>query len=326
MNKSLRNYRIDYIRVIGTFLVILAHVSIPQWLDEIRTFDVISLVYISGISMLYSREEDYGKYIKKRFKKLVLPVYFIISLIFIIAFFYCSFLRGGNQLFSWTYICRSYLFCGGMGYIWIVKVYMMIAIFMPILKKITLKIKSEKMFLTYIIIVYLVYVILEMFFGKNIIMYEYFFQIFPYILIANIGLRVVDDQKKNKKIFLICFAITIICAVISGGFHPSQFKFPPKLFYIAYGLMIVSGLVVYGPKKKNSIIIWISKNSFNIYIWHIFYLFIINAISDFSMFSFLNIWFVSYTIISIASIISALVSGKIKHKLYKAQEGKINER
>lgn len=60
-----RDSTIDLLRVLGTLLVILAHVKIPKVMSEIRTFDVVLLVFISGMSLKYAKHKHYFVYIKK---------------------------------------------------------------------------------------------------------------------------------------------------------------------------------------------------------------------------------------------------------------------
>ena len=57
-----RDSTIDLLRVLGTLLVIQAHVKIPKVMSEIRIFDVVLLVFISGMSLKYAKYKHYFVY------------------------------------------------------------------------------------------------------------------------------------------------------------------------------------------------------------------------------------------------------------------------
>lgn len=299
MNK--RDNKIDYIRALCTLLVILAHMEIPGVLNEIRTFDVVALVLVSGLSVNYAEKKGYINYIKKRIKKLVIPTYTTITFIFLLSFVFCYLFRNNNQLFDANTMLKSYFFAGGIGYIWIVKVYLAIALTLPIIKKIV--VESKKWFWVELVLFWGIYLVLEMRFGNNKIMYEYFFQIFPYILVASIGVFLFYKPYCFSYIFTISSFITIIYAIGYQGFTPSLYKFPPKGFYMAYGLAAACGLYLLMPQKPNTLVNWISRNSFNIYLWHIVLLFITNALGEVALFAWICKWFFQFPIIVIASIL-----------------------
>lgn len=62
-----RDCCIDYLRTVGIFLIILAHCNLPEPLKAIRIFDVVTLVFASGMSFSYAKEitsfKDYCLYI-----------------------------------------------------------------------------------------------------------------------------------------------------------------------------------------------------------------------------------------------------------------------
>ena len=85
-NTHTRNVTIDILRIIGLFLVIAAHCEFPEWFYELREFDVVTLVAVSGMSFYASSgrsNESYGNYVKKRFLRLVLPVWEFLVLFFV---------------------------------------------------------------------------------------------------------------------------------------------------------------------------------------------------------------------------------------------------
>lgn len=52
-----RNMTVDAMRCFGLLLIILAHVSPPDTLFQIRTFDVPMMVFISGMSYFYPKSK-----------------------------------------------------------------------------------------------------------------------------------------------------------------------------------------------------------------------------------------------------------------------------
>ena len=66
-----RNYGIDFLKTLGLLLIILAHISAPQWINQIRNFDVPLMVFLSGCLSRGSvaRSSSYFSYVKKTFTK-----------------------------------------------------------------------------------------------------------------------------------------------------------------------------------------------------------------------------------------------------------------
>lgn len=76
-----RDIQIDILRCIGLLLVILAHVPINETVKSIRSFDVMLLVMIAGISFVKSgrnkKEFDYKRYLVGRIKRLCVPTWLL---------------------------------------------------------------------------------------------------------------------------------------------------------------------------------------------------------------------------------------------------------
>ena len=71
---------IDYLKIIGLFLAILAHVSPPLFINQLRSCDVPLLVIVSGYlaSCTYSgggNQRGIKEYLWKRFKRLAIPAW-----------------------------------------------------------------------------------------------------------------------------------------------------------------------------------------------------------------------------------------------------------
>lgn len=336
LNYKLRDYNIDILRAIGSLLVILAHVRPPEIILNFRSFDVILLVFISGMTLSYSNEESLIKYLTKRIKRLVIPTYITITVIFLIAYMACNLLNR-TQLFDINTILESYIFFEGIGYIWIVKVYLLIAIMSPIICKIVNNIENDFIFILIIIglssIYYWMYNELN-----NIIVNYYIFYMISYSIVAMIGLRCRKKANFVKKIgifsILIFSIIQIVIIFNNGGFTPTEYKYPPQIYYLSYGISISCILYILFTNlnlKVNKYIVWISKNSFNIYLAHIIVLLGINMILDVINIYILEVWVIKFVCVSIGSItlsiilenITVILKEKVKHLISLNQDKKI---
>lgn len=314
-----RDCRIDIMRVIGTFMVIFAHMEIPTFLQNGRTFDVTMLFFISGISfaLSYNKNLTFGEYLKKRLKKLLIPTYYLLIVLFGVSFIVC-FLLKRDQLFSIESISHSFLFLNdGIGYIWIVRVYLFIAVFLFFTKRIidTHKYSNEIIFL--LLGLFIVWIVCSTFlYGKNVIFDSYVMEVIPYCFVAFLGM-ICACKKRGLNIILI--VSTSIFAVIQmlnictfEGFCPDNYKYPPTIYYLSYGIMVTVLFIKILPNKRNGIIEWFSKNSFLIYLCHILFLFGFNLVSEISIFGFLQLWWIKYIIIMLCSICLCLLLNRIR--------------
>lgn len=274
-----RDSTIDLLRVLGTFLVILAHVKIPKFISEIRTFDVVLLVFISGMSLKYASHKQYFTYIKKRAKKLLFPAWITVSII-LLCLFIGGKIVGPFSILNWRYVVHSYLLidANSIGAVWIVKVYLLIALLTPIIGYIEKKVDNSAIligggYFTIIIFSFLVNVT-----PKCTFIQEYVIYAVQYSIVALMGLRFVKRKKSGTILGIISFLILVICIIVTGLFEPSAFKYPPQIYYISYGLLCsvilyntVNHLQKYIIIEKQGVI-WLSTHSFSIYICHIYYL------------------------------------------------------
>lgn len=311
---SQRDARVDIMRVLGTFFVMLAHVSAPAVLQKIRGFDVVMLVFISGLSFSGKKITFYGAYLWQRFKKLVLPTYGIITCLFVGAFGVCT-VMGREQLFSWNTVWRSYVFADGIGFIWIVKVYMLIAAVSPFLYQIAKQIKSDGLFCLLIAGAYGVYHILMLLLNGNAFLYQYVFQLFPYALIACIGMRARGNDTFRWKALIVATIIVITDVAVRGNFDFENFKYPPQYNYLAYGLFAALLLYRLLPNYANKGILWFSKNSFTVYLFHIIFLLATNFVAESKAFSFVGIWYVQFVLVVALSVAAAWMINQIGAKL-----------
>jgi len=125
-----RDHTIDYLRAIGLYAIILAHIASPWALHQLRNFDVPLMVFISGISFSLSKTSSgpYLKYAWSRIKRLLFPVW-----IFLTLFFALSSLTHVFGDYSFEVILESFTLSEGIGYVWIIQIFIIVSLLAPFL-------------------------------------------------------------------------------------------------------------------------------------------------------------------------------------------------
>lgn len=117
-----RLFYLDIFKVIGLLCIVLAHVFPPQIIFQARNFDVILMIVISSMLFFYSNKQiSFWSYVGKRFERLVIPTW-----IFLAIFFSLSILLFPNYL-SLKLVATSFALEGGIGYVWVIRIYFIIA-------------------------------------------------------------------------------------------------------------------------------------------------------------------------------------------------------
>ena len=128
-----RDGRIDFLRALGLLLIMLAHVDPPEWLFELRGFDVVLMVLLNALSFRASggARGSWGGYVARRFRRLIVPTW-----CFLIPVLLCLTVMGiwfpGARL-SLTDYLSSFSLTAGIGYVWIIRVYFQMALISPLL-------------------------------------------------------------------------------------------------------------------------------------------------------------------------------------------------
>ncbi|MCK1225172.1 acyltransferase family protein [Streptococcus uberis] len=306
-----RDSRIDTLRVLGTFLIILAHSLPPVVITNLRTFDVVLLVFISGISFKKSNVKgEFFKYLHKRVKKLVIPTYLLLAIIFLLTTVISSIFEVSSP-FTFDIIISSFLFYNkGIGFIWIVKVYLYTAILLYSIRKVNKNWYTVSMFF-----IHLLYIFLNNYLNINNDFYNsYFIDIIPYGVIAILGY----ELENRKNIFPSLF-IGVLCLFLFSQFHnginfnPNNYKYPPSIYYLSYGLLVSLVLYRFIPSVNHKVIFWLSKNSYSLYLIHIFYIFSLNFLE--TKLVVIKIWYVKLFLLLLLSILTLICLLKIKSKV-----------
>ncbi len=285
-----RDIRYDILRTIGIFCIILAHTNPPPLIFQLRNFDVPLMVIISGavfgmtsIKKIYT----FYSYLRERILRLLLPTWAFLIFFFVFYFLLYS-IKGLDYPFSFKYILYSFVLIGGIGYVWIIKVFILAAITGPFLLKINRRINNNLLYFILLSSFYMLYEISYFYYkDTNIFLLDFFiknyvFYIFPYGFLFGLGLRLPTlNQKFINIIISIVTVLFILLAYFynSDAFIPTQlFKYPPRMYYLLYAIGISLFLYSLSNHKYIKYIYsntttFISSSSLWIYLWHILFLF-----------------------------------------------------
>lgn len=274
---------LDVLRVLGTFFIIVAHARPSDLVFQLRTFDVPLLVFVSGISFTLSNRnlttlKNFSKYVLKRFKRLVIPTWIFLIAYYVVFLIIILLTKNNNISINIIQILTAFSLISGFGYVWIIRVYFLMALFAPML--IFFKNLFSKKF------IFFFFIFANIFFSLLLNFHLGIFNLFnAYFLLYIIGygfiyfIRIIyQDLNKFEKIllFLTMFIFTIICILLNKSFNPQNYKYPPTQIYLTYGTM--SSIILYEIINTkyiniffdNKFIKYTSKYSLEIYFIHIF--------------------------------------------------------
>jgi len=282
-----RDDRVDILRFIGLAMIIFAHVGPPGILFQLRNFDVPLMVLVSGMSfgLSYKAKASYRRYVWKRVKRLVFPVWILLTIYFIAQ----SIIYPESTELNFKTIFTSYTFVSGIGYVWIIKVFLLVAFVSPFIFFWHKNTQTDSKYFFVLVIFFLLYEFLRYLSlpyiqeGAWEIVALVALDIIPYAIIFSIGLRMIQMNKKQLYALSFISLGTLIFVgfglfLHSGQVIPTQeLKYPPSMYYFSYALFISSLLWIYsenidrifGIAKVKNIVLFIANNSIWIYLWHI---------------------------------------------------------
>ena len=309
MEEKRLNY-IDFLKFIGLTGIIIAHVESPNWVIMIRNFDVPLMLLLSSILAAKSikKYNSTMSYWISRIKRLVIPTWIFLTIYFIFKAIITK------RTMSIEYYLLSFLLTRyGIKYVWIILIYLYSALLIPLFKKIKFSSKNNII----ILIIYLLYEILYYFqIGtNNRIIDTTFYYIIPYGLLTYIGYNFENISNKRKKIytissFIIFTSLAIYYYVTTNSFQSVQIaKYPPRIYYLSYGIFCSLTLTLYCTKHNlklfsNKLIVFISKHSMWIYLWHIL------ALDIYKFFHMPEKWYIKFFVVYFISIVIVLLVNK----------------
>ena len=316
-----RDNKIDILRFIGLSMIILAHVHSPNLIHQVRSFDVPLMLFVSGLVSSNKEFGPYGKYFIHRLKRLVIPVWLFLSAYFLL-YYGSRFVLLTKVDIPWSTIIESYFFLDGIGYVWVIRVFLLIMLVTPQLVFIEKKIRST---LCYFGVCFSLLVVQLgiVAFGQSLndgllstLYNQYLCYILGYSVPFMLGLRFKDVSEYKPSFWCglaIAVFVTISVYVCNNGMHIIDFqiyKYPPYSYFIIYGSLI-SLLLWYcvTSLSSNSYIggvSWIGRNTIWIYLWHIPFV---------TFTTMLNSWALRYFMVYMASITIFYIQYKIVKRL-----------
>ncbi len=286
----MRDSRIDFLRFLGLSLIIFAHVDPPNWLFQLRNFDVPLMVVVAGLSFSKaSKIESYWGYIWKRVRRLLLPMWLFLCVYFVV-------LNGVWPSHEWLelkHVVGSYALLGIMGvpYVWIIRVFLLVAAIAPGIASLNRRIKDNRTYLVLLAGIYGLYELLlivsleasrDSAVGKLLSLVVYY--AIAYGLIFALGVRLPRlSQRQVRAVFGTALGIFLALGLGAGAVGQAfpdlqAFKYPPTAYYLAYAVAVSSLLwLAINPilgtlkrfKRVETFILFCSRNSMWLYLWHI---------------------------------------------------------
>lgn len=319
-----RDLSLDIMRFVGLTLIILAHVSPPDLLFQFRTFDVPLMIFVSGMTLYEKKLPTFPFFVKKRLIRLCAPVW-----IFLTFYFICHFIlskTGFFDFFSIREILESYLFLNGIGYVWIIRVFLLIMFITPIL--VFINNKCKKMFaLIMVSLIVLqdcfvrIYNLIDIPVIFRFFFWEYFLFMFGYAPHFLLGLRIRSLSRRN--IFLlvlmsiVAFMLVNFVLLTDGiAFNIQKYKYPPQILFTVYGIMGCLCIYLLKPiwekLTKIRLFVFIGQNTIWIYLWHIFVLLILSKI--------MLCWAVKFLVVYTIAVLLFFFQYNITQRLVKSEK------
>lgn len=298
-----RDSYVDFLRALGLFLLIGVHVAAPEWYVKMRSFDVPLMVVVSAICYR-PLSGGYLSYAWKRFKRIYVPVALFLTVFF-----------GGGYLLDMQYvnivnIIGSYLLLDwpSIGYVWVMRVFLIMALIIPMLERILSKLPYWAFIAIVAVIIALQQILIPMVDAipnryVSYALYETLLFAIGYSALAAVGLRL---AKLNKRQLIIiatvsCTAI-VLYVIIESSFNPQQSKYPPHSLYLIYGIFASAILMLAKPFLISTVrcgfVEYLSHNSMWIYLWHIIPVYAMERWMDTD-----GMWLARYLIVVITAIL-----------------------
>lgn len=297
-----RNQSIDVLRAIGLLMVILAHVCPCRTVYEIRTFDVVLMVFVSGLTFSLKKDFNYSKYLKKRAFRLIIPTFIFLTAYFVFQYIFTGQIDLHNMVMSYSLV-------GGIGYVWIIRIFLLIMLVAPVIYKTTMKLSITQIILLYGVLIVMADVLTNISQYMPSVLQNAFSLIVIPIIGYSIPYSIAIKIKSNQESIRTLLPMVLVCLIVSMALHATLgneilvhlYKYPPRSIYILYGVS-VSILLYLSLKRLNGLIPSkllagggeIGQNTIWIYFWHIPF---VNFVNEY-----ISIWELRYVVILLLSI------------------------
>ncbi|TQV71752.1 acyltransferase [Exilibacterium tricleocarpae] len=284
-----RNVSLDLMRFLGVIIIMIAHAEPPAWLFQLRNFGTPLLIVASGLTyvVIYrNRSLDLVPFLKKRLSRLILPAWIFLTVFFAVTWLIFTYL-GQAYPFSFGRMATSYTFYSGIGFVWILKVYIILALITPLALRINRAPIPNSVYFASLLLLYIVYELVLWRLTPYVpavlsgFMNTVVFVILPYSLLYFYGLRLAELTNRQIIVvagvaFLLFGGLAVSKYLDQGAFIPTQnFKYPPTIYYLSYAFCALNLFYLLCRNflrpglKASAVIVWLSSNSLWIYLWHI---------------------------------------------------------
>lgn len=275
---------LDLLRSVALACIVLAHVEPPGRVLEMRDFDVVLMMMVSGGAYSVSTHSTPSmSALLRRLRRLVCPTYLFFSLFYLV-----EWLLGTPP--SLEVLLNTALLTNSVGYVWIIRVFVLMAIFGPLVAGLEMLGSPRRVLLGTILLLALNELLIigvqrvggDAYWGSvvmSVVPYTVGYLV-PYLL----GTVLVSARTRVRVEVAACAgALWILLESISvlgfGEFLSVQSqKYPPRAVYLVYGVFVGSALWAMSPQLWRRVsefrclagpVSFVGRNSMWIYLWHI---------------------------------------------------------
>ena len=154
-----RDRSIDFLRFLGAIAIMVAHADPPTWLAQIRNFGTPMLIIVSALSIVVvfrNRPFVAADFLRKRLLRITVPPWLFLTVFFGAALVVADVL-GKPFPFSTDVVLGSYAFASGFGYLWIFKVYVIVALLTPVMLRFKETVPNRVVYFAIVLGVYAAY-------------------------------------------------------------------------------------------------------------------------------------------------------------------------
>ena len=207
-----RNQSIDVLRAIGLLMVIIAHVRPCRTIFELRTFDVVLMVFVSGLTFSLKQDWNYVEYLKKRALRLIIPTFIFLSAYFVLQYIFTHQIDFHNMVMSYSLI-------SGIGYVWIIRIFLLIMLIAPFIYKITIKLPMRQMMLLYGVLIVTADVLTRFSQGMPSVIQNTLSLIVIPIIGYSIPYSIAIKIKRNQEYVRTLLPMVVVCLIASTALY-----------------------------------------------------------------------------------------------------------
>lgn len=330
-----RNVGFDGLRTIGLLAIILAHVGPPGILFQLRNFDVPLMVLVSGAvyGLSSGMRRNYFSYVGGRVMRVLAPTWIFLTIFFL--FF----------PFSKETIIRTYTLLDGIGYVWIIRVFILVALIMPLFIGLYTRITNKQIYLLLLLLLYAGYECLYLLSSSvpllksipiiHFILQDIIFYLLPFGCIAGLGLYMTKASRKSLAYLLAGFSVLFVGLLFvydpNHLLSTQAYKYPPRIYYLSYALAVSFALYFMSRTAwfekifSTKIMAFLASSTLWIYLWHIFFLFQWKALQASLNLSFGNFGAEYLFVIICAVLVTYLQKNLIKQLVKKVKHKTLRE-